>query len=50
MPVTQLFDTEGKRKYLTPSERERFEAAAMQAEGMTGTFCLMLLHTGSRIP
>ncbi len=49
MPNIQLFDTQGNRKYLSPSERQRFEAAAKRAEGLAGTFCLMLLHTGCRI-
>lgn len=49
MPNILLFDPLGNRKYLTPSERRKFEAAALRAEGMSGTFCLMLLHTGCRI-
>jgi len=49
MPNIQLFDAAGNRKYLTPSERERFEQAAHAADGMTGTFCLMMLYTGCRI-
>jgi integrase/recombinase XerD len=49
MPNIQLFDPLGNRKYLTSTERQRFEAAAMRAEGLTGTFCLMLLNTGCRI-
>ncbi len=49
MPNIQLFDAQGHRKYLTPSERKRFEEAALAADGVTGTFALMLLHTGCRI-
>ena len=49
MPNIQLFDAKGNRKYLTPSERERFEKAALAADGLTGTFCLMLLYSGCRI-
>lgn len=49
MPNIQLFDEHGHRKYLTPSERKRFEEAASNADGLTATFCQMLLHTGCRI-
>lgn len=50
MPNIQLFDDACNRKYLSPSERERFRQAADEADGDTATFCLMLLHTGCRIP
>lgn len=49
MPNIQLFDHAGHRKYLTLSERERFEKAAHKADGITSTFCLMLLYTGCRL-
>lgn len=49
MPNIQLFDAAGNRKYLSPSERQRFEQAANAADGDTATFCLMLLYTGCRI-
>lgn len=49
MPNIQLFDEAGNRKYLSPSERIRFEEAAQAADGDTATFCLMLLYTGCRI-
>jgi integrase len=49
MPNIQLFDNAGNRKYLSPSERIRFEEAANAADGDTATFCLMLLYTGCRI-
>jgi integrase len=49
MPNIQLFNVSGHRKYLTPSERLRFENAAKASDGNTATFCLMILHTGCRI-
>ena len=49
MPNIQLFDASGHRKYLSPSERERFRQAADEADGDTATFCLMLLYSGCRI-
>ncbi len=49
MESISLFDSQGNRKYLTPEERELFEQAAMQEDGKTRTFCLMLLYTGCRI-
>ena len=49
MPNIQLFDASGNRKYLTPAERKRFEEAALKADGVTGSFALMLLHSGCRI-
>ena len=48
MSIT-LFDDQGHRKYLTPSERERFEEAAQAADGESATFALMLLYSGCRI-
>ena len=49
MPNIELFDPAGHRKYLTPSERLRFEETAKAMDGDTATFCLMLLYTGCRI-
>lgn len=49
MPNIQLTDAKGNRKYLSPSERSRFEDAANAADGDTATFCLMLLYSGCRI-
>ena len=44
-----LFDQEGKRKYLTVSERNAFLAAAARQPSDTRTFCLVLAYTGARI-
>jgi integrase len=44
-----LFDSNGKRKYLTPVERAAFIGAAFKAEPITSTFCLTLALTGARI-
>ncbi|HJT42097.1 MAG TPA: site-specific integrase [Rhizomicrobium sp.] len=44
-----LFDAAGQRKYLTPSERAAFIAAAFRADGSTGSFCVTLALTGARI-
>lgn len=49
MPNIELFDPAGHRKYLTPSERLRFEETSKAMDGDTATFCLMLLYTGCRI-
>ena len=48
MPI-ELFDSAGKRKYLTAEEREKFEEAAKEAEREVRTFCLILKNTGCRI-
>ncbi len=48
MPI-ELFDSAGKRKYLTAEEREKFEEAAKEAEREIRTFCLILKNTGCRI-
>ena len=48
MPI-ELFDSAGKRKYLTADERVKFEDAAKEAEREVRTFCLMLKNTGCRI-
>ncbi len=45
-----LFTPDGRRKYLTPAERQRFIAAAWQCpRPEIGTLCLMLAYTGCRI-
>ena len=48
MPI-ELFDSAGKRKYLTAEERDKFEEAAKEAEREVRTFCLILKNTGCRI-
>ena len=45
----ELFDSAGKRKYLTAEERDKFEDAAKSAEREIRTFCLVLKNTGCRI-
>ena len=45
----ELFDKNGNRKYLTPTEREIFREAADQVSPIKRMFCLMLYHTGCRI-
>lgn len=46
----ELFTSDGKRKYLTNEERDRFLAAANQHDrGEVRTFCLVLAYTGCRI-
>jgi integrase/recombinase XerD len=46
----QLFTFDGKRKYLTEKELNRFIAkAAKQDRAEVRTFCLVLAHTGCRI-
>lgn len=45
-----LYSPAGRRKYLTPSERERFIAACdRQARPEVRTFCVVLAFTGCRI-
>jgi integrase/recombinase XerD len=44
-----LYDTQGRRKYLTADERQRFLEAAERAERETRTFCYVLAYTGCRI-
>lgn len=46
---SQLFQKDGQRKYLTPSERSAFLKAAEKAPHEVRTFCLVLAHTGCRI-
>lgn len=46
----ELFDLKGNRKYLTATERKKFEQAALELEdNQVRTFCLMLLYSGCRI-
>ncbi len=48
--VGELFTSDGKRKYLTAKEADRFLAkAAKQDRAEVRTFCLVLAHTGCRI-
>src|ERR1700690_1017386 len=47
--LMQLYDRSGKRKYLTPAEREGFLRAAESAPQSVRTFCATLAHTGCRI-
>jgi integrase/recombinase XerD len=47
--VTSLFDQAGGRKYVCASERQRFLAAAGQADAQTRTFALVLAFSGCRI-
>ena len=45
----ELFDTQGRRPYLTAKERGAFVEAANNAEREVRTFCLVLVYTGCRI-
>ena len=45
----QLYDRAGRRKYLTPAERQQFLRAAESAPWSVRTFCATLAHTGCRI-
>jgi integrase len=45
----QLYDQKGRRKYLTPSERQEFIHASEAARQTVSTFCATLAHTGCRI-
>jgi integrase/recombinase XerD len=45
----QLYDQNGQRKYLTPSERQDFLQASESASREVRTFCGTLAHTGCRI-
>jgi integrase/recombinase XerD len=45
----RLFDVDGRRKYLTPGQRQDFFRAAEAAEPEVFTFCWMLGLTGCRI-
>jgi integrase len=45
----QLYDTEGRRLYLTSAERDAFLDAATQADRPIRTLCAVLYYTGCRI-
>ena len=45
----ELFNTAGKRLYLTDSERKKFLAAADDEDRLVRSFCYVLAHTGCRI-
>ena len=45
----QLFDPDGRRKYLTADERESFLSASEKAPREVRTLCLALAYTGCRI-
>ena len=45
----QLYDREGRRKYLTADERQAFLRAAERAPRQVRTLCLVLAFTGCRI-
>lgn len=47
--MMQLFDAYGRRKYLTPDQRQKFLAAAENAMPEVFTFCWTLGLTGCRI-
>jgi integrase len=44
-----LYNTDGKRLYLTPKERQAFYKAANRQPAKVKTLCYMLYHTGCRI-
>jgi integrase len=46
---TQLYDAQGRRKYLTADERKAFLNAAEKAPRQVRTLCLVLAYTGCRI-
>jgi len=45
----QLYDPDGRRKYLTAPERNAFLSAAETAPREVRTFCLVLAYTGCRV-
>ncbi len=45
----ELFNSAGKRLYLTDSERKKFLAAADEEDSQVRTFCYVLAHSGCRI-
>jgi integrase len=47
--AVQLYDTEGRRLYLTSAERDAFLDAATQADRPVRTLCAVLYYTGCRI-
>jgi integrase/recombinase XerD len=44
-----LFDRQGRRKYLVPTERRRFLQAALDVGGPTASFCAAIALTGMRM-
>ncbi len=49
MMAYSLYDTHGRRLYLTPKEREAFYKAACKQPEKVKSLCHMLYHTGCRI-
>ena len=48
--VSFVYDRLGRRKYLTPVERQAFlRAAKVQSSAAVATFCSLLAHTGARL-
>lgn len=47
--MTGLYDTQGKRLYLTAEERKAFITAADRAERRIKTFCNVLAYSGCRV-
>lgn len=45
----ELYDAQGRRKYLTAEERKAFLVAAEKAPRTVRTLCLVLAYTGCRI-
>jgi integrase len=45
----ELFNSAGKRLYLTDSEKKKFLAAADDEDRLVRSFCYVLAHTGCRI-
>ncbi len=45
----QLYDPEGRRKYLSAAEREAFLSASEKAPREVRTLCLVLVYSGCRI-
>jgi integrase/recombinase XerD len=45
----QIYDSNGRRKYLTPTERQDFIRASQACLNTIRTFCGTLVHTGCRI-
>lgn len=49
-PSGSLYGTDGRRKYLTTFERQRFMRAAwLHPDPLVSSFCLVLAYTGCRI-
>jgi integrase/recombinase XerD len=47
--TSYLYDTLGRRLYLTPAEREAFLRTALGHDRLVRTFCSLLYYTGCRI-